>query len=271
MTFQTRAVRRALAGPVAGVALLVAGCGAARPEIPPGSVGADQFLYERGLEAVEERRWADARDYFTRIIDGYPASPHRADAKLAIGDVYLEQGTAESLILAEAEFRDFLAYYPTGARADYAQYKLGMTHYGGMRAPGRDQTETRAAIRDFTAFIQRYPDSALRPEVEAKLRESRDRLSESNFRVGLHYYRTRWYPGAIPRFREVLRDDPEFSGRDQVYFYLAESLLKTENTASKAEALPYYERIVAEFDQSEYLDDARERIAELQREQVSSR
>jgi outer membrane protein assembly factor BamD (BamD/ComL family) len=66
--------------------------------------------------------------------------------------------------------------------------------------------------------------------------------------------------GAIGRFREVLKNDPEFTGRDSVYYLLAESLRMTDK---KAEALPYYERLLSEFAQSEYLENARKRIAEL--------
>ena len=82
--------------------------------------------------------------------------------------------------------------------------------------------------------------------------------------MGLHYFRTRWYPGAIPRFRDLLRTDPEYTHRDEVYFYLAESLLKTENTA---EALPYYERLIAEFESSDFLDEAGKRVAEIKQGQ----
>jgi hypothetical protein len=45
-----------------------------------------------------------------------------------------------------------------------------------------------------------------------------------------------------------------------VYFYLAESLEKSGTTAGKAEALPYYERLVREFETSEFLEEARKRI-----------
>ena len=48
-----------------------------------------------------------------------------------------------------------------------------------------------------------------------------------------------------------------------MYFYLGESLVKTKH---QAEALPYYERLVEEFQMSEYLEDARKRIAELKAE-----
>ena len=45
--------------------------------------------------------------------------------------------------------------------------------------------------------------------------------------------------GHSDRFRGVLKDDPEFTGRDAVYFYLAESLARTDK---KAEAIPFFER-----------------------------
>jgi outer membrane protein assembly factor BamD len=98
------------------------------------------------------------------------------------------------------------------------------------------------------------------PEVKQRWREARDRLSEASFRVGLHYFRVRWYPGAIDRFREVLRDDPAYGGRDEVYFYLAESLARTDKTA---EAIPYFERLLAEFPESEHREDTLERLQAL--------
>ena len=67
--------------------------------------------------------------------------------------------------------------------------------------------------------------------------------------------------GAEPRLREVLKDDPEFTHRDSVYFYLAECLAKSDKR--KAEAIPYYERLLKEFVESEHLEDAKERLQAL--------
>src|SRR5262249_15830854 len=145
-------------------------------------------------------------------------------------------------------------------RADYAQFKLGMAHFRQMRAPQRDQSETREAVKELQTFVDKYPNSALMPEGSAKLREARDRLSESNYLVAYFYFPQRWYPGAIDRFKSVLSEDAEFTNRDAVYFYLAESFLKLKRDA---EALPYLERLVEEFEQSEYLQDAQKRITEL--------
>ena len=242
--------------------LASAACGGTRSDVPQDIPNPDRFLFDRGNEAIADERWLDAREYFRQVVDNYPQSPLRPDAKLGIGDAHYGEDTAESLVLAANEYREFLTFYPTNARADYAQFKLAMTHFEQMKAPERDQTETQAAITEFQVFFDRFsnPPSPLLPEVRQKWREARDRLSEASFRVGLHYFRIEWYPGAISRFREVLKEDPEFTGRDQVYYYLAESLARTRNTA---EAIPYFQRLLDEFVESEHLEDARTRLAEL--------
>ncbi len=244
------------------VALVLASvaCGTRQTILPAGTAQPDLFLSDRGMESLQTENWLDARTYFQQLIDGYPQSPFRPDAKLGVGDAYLGEGGSESFVLAASEFREFLRFYPTHPRADYAQYKIAMTHFGQMRAPDRDQTETNAALAEFDVFFQNFPDSLLTAEVKENWRIARDRLSDASFRIGFHYFRIQWYPGAIDRFREVLREDPEFSGLDGLYFYLAESLARTDKNA---EAIPYFERLLAEFDGSDHLGNARDRLEEL--------
>jgi len=235
-------------------------CGKKPAALPPGSAEADKFLFERGQEAVKNEKWVNAREYFRNIVDNYPQSPFRPDAKLALGDTYLSQGGTENLLLAANEFREFQTFYPTHQRADYAQLQLARSYTRQMLAPERDQSATRDAIKEIEVFLQRYPNSALMSDARQIEREAKDRLSTAGYRVGYFYFRQRWYPGAIDRFREVLTSDPEFTRRDAVYFYLAEALYRTDK---KAEALPYYERLLREFEQSEYLAETQKRVAEL--------
>ena len=252
---------------VVALASLASGACSTGPKLPPaGLMEADQWLFERGTEALAERKWFAAREYFRRLVDGFPQSSHREDAKLGVGDTYIGENSIESNILAINEFREFLTFYPTHRRADYAQYKLGMAHFKQMRAPERDQSETRSAIREFESFVTRYPNSTLMPEVKTHLRESHDRLSESEFLVGRFYYRINWYQGAEQRLKEVLKQDPAFTGRDDVYFYLGESLVKL---GRQAEALPYFEKLIDEFEESVHLEEARKR-AELLKTQLQA-
>jgi len=245
---------------LAAMALSLACAGATRQLVPPGTVEPDKFLFDKGTDALNQKKWTLAREFFKQLVESYTQSVYRPDAKLGIGDTYLSEGSSEALVLAINEFREFLSFYPTNPRADYAQYKLGLSHFHQMRAAQRDQTETRDAVKEFETFVERYPNSPLMSEAKQHLRDARDRLSEANYLVGLFYYRQKWYRGAIDRFRPLLKEDPEYTGRDAVYYYLGESLLKMRQNA---EALPYYEKLVQEFQQSEHLQDAQKRIAEL--------
>jgi outer membrane protein assembly factor BamD len=254
----TRAARFLVIG---SIVVGTAACGSTgRGLVPSGTLEPDKFLFDRGTTALEAKKWLTAREYFKQLVETYTASAYRPDAKLGVGDTYLGEGSGEALVLAINEFREFLTFYPTNRRADYAQYKLALAHARQMRGPQRDQTETRDTIKELETFVERYPNSSLMPDAKTKLREARDRLSDSDYLVGFFYFRQRWYPGAIERFRAVLKDDPEFTHRDSVYFYLAESFLKIKRDA---EALPYFERLVEEFQQSEHLQDAQKRIVEL--------
>jgi outer membrane protein assembly factor BamD len=228
--------------------------------MPTGIAEADKFLFERGTELLNRKKWLTAREFFGRLVDNYPQSPYRPDAKLGVGDAYLGEGSVEALVLAVNEFTEFLTFYPTHRRADYAQYKLALCHFRQMRGPERDQRETREAVREFETFIAKYPNSTLLPEVQARYREARDRLSMSEYRVGYFYYRQRWYPGAIARLKALLKEDPAFSQRDALYYYLGEALLKVK---LNAEALPYFDRLVKEFETSEFLEPAKLRLAEF--------
>ena len=243
------------------LAALASACATGGPRQPPaGTTEPDKFLHDRGKENLERKRWIYAREYFRQLVDSYPTSRYRADAKLGIGDAYLGERSAESYVLAINEYREFLNFYPTHDRAHYAQYQLAMAYFNQMRSPMRDQTETRDAIRELTTYITRYADKPLIDEARKKLREAKDRLADWDVGVAIHYYRIKWYPGAVNRLMPLLKADPEYTRRDAVFYYLGESLMKAQRPV---EALPYYERLIKEFEQSEYLDDAQKRVAEI--------
>jgi len=186
------------------LALSVLGaCGSKQKNPALGQADADVFLFQRGTEELAKKHWLTSREYFRRLVDSYPQSRLRADAKLGIGDTYIGEGRIESYILGANEFREFLQFFPSNPKADYAVYRLAYAQSKQMLKPERDQTATHDALRELKRFLDSYPDSKYRPEVEKLHREARDRLSESEFRKGLLYYRIRNPIGAVSRFAEL--------------------------------------------------------------------
>jgi outer membrane protein assembly factor BamD len=230
-----------------------------KPAATP-SADADKYLFDQGTDYLNKKRWVRAREYFKQIVDNYPQSRYRPDAKLGLGDAYLGEDSAGSVILSANEFSQFLTYFPTHERAYYAQYKLALSHSSQMLAPQRDQSQTREAIREFQTFVDRYPNSPLIAEGRKKLQECRDRLSDADYQVGVFYYRTRWYPGAIVRMRAVLKDNPGFARRDGLYYYLADTFVKM---GLVPEAPPLLDKLAAEFKQSEFLEKGNKLMAAI--------
>ena len=213
-----------------------AGCSGAAKKPPAGTPEPDKFLFERGTEQLNRKHWLTAREYFRQLVDSYPQSRYRADAKLGVGDTYLGEHSSESFVLAAQRVPGVPDVLPDPRarrlRAVQAGHDASSTR---CTAPERDQTETREAIKELTAFVERYPRDKSIDEGRARLREARDRLSQAEYRVGYFYWKSRWYPGAIDRFKSILASDPEFTNRDAVYFHLADSLAKIKRPA---EALP---------------------------------
>jgi len=265
MTRVTLPPRRQLAALVlifSAAAMLLTGC--VRPlRMPqPGEREPDKYLFDRGSEALKERHWLEAREYFQRLVDQFPQSPYRQEARLGIGDAYLGEGGYDTLVIAAEKFREFLRYFPLNERADYAQYKVALAESEQMLSPERDQTPTVTAMREIEAFLRLYPNSKYTSEVLALQRTARDRLSDSEYRVGVFYYRSRWYRGAIPRFESILKNNPEYLRRDGVYYHLAESLLRTGSTK---DAFLMFTKLVEEFKVSDYLEETQARITEITR------
>ena len=254
-----------LVSALAFVAAIAGGCAAKKDVMPAGTADADKYLFDKGSEAAKDKKWLNAREYFRNIVDNYPQSPYRPDAKLALGDTYINEHSTESLLLAANEFREFLTFYPTNPRADYAQLQLAKSFAEQMLAPERDQSATRDAIKEIEIFLQRFPNSALMPDARKLERQARDRLSEAGYRVGFFYFRLKYYPGAIDRFEEVIKADPGYTNRDALYYHMAESLYQSKRLP---EALPYYERLLREFEKSEFLAAAQKRVAELKTTQT---
>jgi outer membrane protein assembly factor BamD len=149
-----------------------------------------------------------------------------------------------------------------------------------MHGPDRDQSETVEAIAELTIFVTRYstinpndPDREVHEQILADgrqhLREAHDRLSDADYRVAYFYLKTQKFaPAAIDRFKAILKNDPEYSRRDAVYFYLAQAYLKINRTA---DALPLLDRLIEEFETSEYLEQAKKLSETLKADQKKAK
>jgi outer membrane protein assembly factor BamD len=101
----------------------------------------DKVLFDRSIGDIEHGRYEIARITLNTLINTYDQSEFLAKAKLAIADSWFREGGAAGLAQAEAEYKDFILFYPTMEEAAESQQKICQIHYKQMDKADRDQTQ----------------------------------------------------------------------------------------------------------------------------------
>ena len=194
----------------------------------------DKVLYQKATNEITHGRYEVGRLTLQTLINTYPDSEYLSKAKLAIADSYYSEGGVSGLTQAEAEYKDFITFFPTAPEAPEAQYRVGMAHFRMMAKADRDQTEAKVADAEFKEFLLKYPDSPLIPRVKGRLRQTQEVLAQGEYYTANFYYVHGAYLAARSRFQEIIDKYPNFSGGDAALYYLGQSL---EHLKKRARAL----------------------------------
>lgn len=243
------------------VALLLSGlaCAHGKPDIATLSSNSDQLIWEAGQKAYARHQWESARQHFKRIIDGFPQSEYNAAARLALADSHFQEGGTANDILAISDYRDFLTLYPTHPKSDYAAFQIGEAYFGQKNSPDRDQTNTEKALAEYQRLLEIYPSSPYVEKARERIRVCRQSLARAGYLAGYFYQRTREAcRAAILRYESILTDYPDYDRTDEVLYRIGECLIAS---GRGAEALPHLSRLINDYPQSPYVEDARKLMA----------
>jgi outer membrane protein assembly factor BamD len=220
----------------------------------------DKILYEKATNEISHGRFDVGRLTLQTLINTYPDSEYLAKAKLAIADSYYDQGGVSGLTQSEAEYKDFITFFPTAPEAPEAQYRVGMAHFRMMAKADRDQTEARLAEAELKEFLLKYPDNPLTVRVKARLRETQEVLAQGEFETASFYQLRGAYRAARGRFRDIVEKYPNFSRGDEALYGMGQTL---EHLKTSKEAVPYYSRLVRDFPLSPRVEEAKERLVAM--------
>ena len=220
----------------------------------------DKILYQKAVGEINKGRYDVGRLTLQTLINTYPDSEYLSKAKLAIADSYYREGGVSGLTQAEAEYKDFITFFPTAPEAPEAEYRAGMSHFRLMGKANRDLTEARDAQTEFEEFLEKYPDNRLMPEVKGRLREVQEVVAEGDFETARLYYQKSAFRAAASRFQEIADKYPNFSQADLALWYLGQSL---ERLRKQDEAAASYGRIITDYPLSGSLRQAKARLVAL--------
>lgn len=245
--------------PVLVVLGFVTGCHKKTIALTPDLASSDEALYKLGEQEIKKDT-EKAVLYLRQVIDSFPKSFYAQRAKLLIADAYFHKGDESNMILAAAEYREFIRSYPYSPSAAYGQYQIAMTFYKKMLKPGRDPSKTIQALAEFKKVITDYPASDQAKEAQEKIKDCEERLAGHSAEIAIGYYQRRGYRAAVSRLAEIMNSYPNYPRLDTVYFYLADCYFMMKQYD---QATPYYTKVITDFPGKGLAKAATKRLAEI--------
>ena len=248
---------------------LLAGCGFRRKKyenpITKDTQQPDKALYDKAIADIEKGRYEVARLTLNTLMNTYDTSEYMAKAKLAIADSWMREGGSHALAQAEAEYKDFILFYPTMEESAEAQEKVCMIHYKQMEKPDRDPVHAIRAEDECRNLLLQFPNSKFAPRVAQTLRNIQEVIAEGEFRVGSFYHKKGSFPSAANRLEAMANHYPLYSNADEALWLTADSYARL-GPRFKDQTVNTYQRLVRDYPLSEYAGQAKDKLKALEAE-----
>lgn len=223
----------------------------------------DKALFDKAIKDIEKGRYEVARLLLQNLINTYDTSEYLAKAKLAVADAWMREGGSHGLAQAEAEYKDFILFYPTLEEAAEAQEKVCNIHYRQMEKPDRDLNHALRAEDECRQLLQQFPNSKFAPRAQQTLRQIQEVIADGNFRVGEFYHKKQGWPSAANRLADVVNTYPLFSQADAALWMMGDSYGQM-GPRFREQTIASYSRIVKDYPLSPWVDEAKKKLASLE-------
>src|ERR1039457_3523171 len=195
-------------------------------------------LFDKAMIALKKGRFDVARLDLQTMLNTYPDSEYRMRAKLAVGDSWFKEGGTAALTQAEAEYKDFITFFPNAPEAAEAQMKVADIYYQQMEKPDRDHLNAVQAEEEYRNMINQFPDSTLVPRAKQKLRDVQEVLAERETQIGLYYESRENFSAAIARLETVVDTYPLYSKSDQALLGIGDAYAGEAHAVQIAPNIP---------------------------------
>ena len=223
----------------------------------------DKVLFDKAMNDIEHGRFEIARITLNTLINTYDSSEYLAKAKLAIADSWYREGGANGLAQAEAEYKDFILFYPAMQEAAEAQNRICMIHYNQMDKADKDDTQAVRANYECLQVIQQFPNSKFAPIAMQTVRNIQEVLAQHEADVGIWYFKKGSNPAAANRLDDVAAQYPLFSKAD-VALYDAGLAYMAMGPRFRQRAADDFDKIVTDYPLSSSAANAKKKLGELE-------
>lgn len=182
---------------------LASGCAMIDSYFLPPAEDTAQELFEAGMDAMGEKDYGDAQQYFSKLKDRFPFSPFALKAELALGDAYFLD---DQFLLALDAYKEFEALHPSNEGIPYVLYQIGNSNFHLFKSIDRRQENIKEGLEYFYRLEETYPNSQYAEPARDLIVKSRRILAEHEVYVADFFWRTEQYGPAWHRYQYVVEN-----------------------------------------------------------------
>ena len=165
-----------------------------------------KVLFSSALNYYNEGEFRNALKLFKKVETRYSFSDLAPRATLLITYIYYQNGDYFNTLKFA---RKFQTLYPKNENIAYIDFLIAMTFYEQVQIVARDQTYTKAALKEFKNIIKKYPKSKYAKESELKIDLINEQLAGKHMYLARFYMKKSKWISAIKRLNIILEKYPE--------------------------------------------------------------
>ena len=159
-----------------------------------------QELFEAGNDAMRDKNYSAAIDYYTKLKDAYQFSPYAIEAELSLADAYFLD---EEWIAAIDAYKEFESLHPRHEAIPYCLFNIGMASRHMYLSIDRPITPIEDAYSYFKRISEAYPDSEYAEQSREMMVECRRLMAEHELYIADFYYRIGKFGSAWLRYKNL--------------------------------------------------------------------
>jgi len=213
--------------------------------------------FERGQEYLKKNKYHQAQQEFQIIVLSGSHTDLGDDAQFYLAESFFKN---KEYLIAISEYERLTRKMKFSPYVEKARWRICEAYVAESPKYYHDQTNTDKALQKLQEFIDEYPNSEFRDEVNNTIKNLRNKLAEKILKSAILYTKLHAYDSAIIAYNDLLSKyyDTEHSNAAHVGIIHANILMKNFD-----EARTYFTENESKIVEPELKKKAREYIAAI--------
>jgi len=249
------------------IAITISSCSEYQKALKSEDIG---VKYKMGEKMYKAGKFAKANRIFEQIIPSYRGKPQAEKLMFLNADASYQQ---EDYYVSGYHFERFVSAYPKSQKLAEASFKSARSYYELSPVYSKDQTETITALEKLQQFINQYPESENVAKANEYVKELDFKLEKKAFETAKQYNHISDYKSSIAAFDNFISDFPGTKLREEALYVRFDSAYKLATKSierKKKERLEtaknYYDQFLKRYVNSEFIEIAREKANDIDRQ-----